>query len=447
MKNKRTILAVGIGGVLIAVVILVGVYLIASRQAAPDYDQQLTTAKQYLEDKDYDKAEELLLLMIEEEPEESESYIQLSQMYLDQGRYYDAKKTAWDGYLLTRNVHLQSMVYLIDEMRNGGTAEEAEEPKASETENEVVEGTDSESLTVRYVLFDDIALHCYQQYVNDYGEGSVESAGDDGYRVKFGGLAGYAYFKNSGEQSSVVDTVTRKISPEGKPYKLVLQPSALLIGYEGYISYGKLQEIFGIESAPAMADDGLWYVNFDYHNCSVSFETDSAGNVYGETPYIGISPLDLTTTDWEGEEEEPEEEEEEDTFELGGNIYTYDVTDIYITNTTLSDISELSNCKKLRSLYLINCGITDISPLSGCDSLVELCLDGNPFSDLSPLSGLKNLRYLQFHESKVTDLSPIYDLDLDVMNPCSPGVTLEQVEEYMRRHPDCTCYWDYYRLN
>ena len=104
----------------------------------------------------------------------------------------------------------------------------------------------------------------------------------------------------------------------------------------------------------------------------------------------------------------------------------------------------MEKCKKLRSLILIDCGIEDISPLSGCESLKELFLDMNPFSDLSPLAGLKNLEYLQFHESGVSDLSPIYDLDLKLLNPCSDGVTLDQVEEYKERHPDCTCYWDYY---
>lgn len=447
MKSKRTILAVAIGGILIAAVILAGVYLISSQKTAPSYQEQLRTAKQYLEDKDYEKAEALLLSMIEENPEESEGYIQLSQMYLEQQNYYDANKIARNGYDATGDYEFQTIIQQINDARNGEVQAEAEEEPG--TESMVVEGTDAENLAVRYALLDDIALHCYQQYVNDYGEGNVESAGADGYRVKFGGFGGYAYFDNSSDQPSAVDTVTRKITQTAKPYKVVLLPSTFFVGYEGYISYAKVQELFGIDTAPQQIEDGLWRLIFEYRGCRLAIETDSAGNIYGDSPYIEIAPLNLVETDWDGEEEEAgeEEEEEADTFELGGNVYTYDVTDIYISNKTLSDISELSNCKKLRSLYLINCGITDISPLSGCDSLVELCLDDNPFSDLSPLSGLKNLRYLQFHESKVTDLSPIYDLDLEVLNPCSPGVTLEQVEEYMSRHPDCICFWDYYRLN
>ena len=79
---------------------------------------------------------------------------------------------------------------------------------------------------------------------------------------------------------------------------------------------------------------------------------------------------------------------------------------------------------------MINCDIDDITPLRGCESLEELCLDDNPFSDISPVAGLKNLKYLQFHESGVSDISPIYDLDLELMNPCSDGIDLEQVNEY-----------------
>ena len=48
-------------------------------------------------------------------------------------------------------------------------------------------------------------------------------------------------------------------------------------------------------------------------------------------------------------------------------------------------------------------------------------VQSEPFSDISPVAGLKNLKYLQFHESGVSDISPIYDLDLELMNPCSDG--------------------------
>lgn len=219
----------------------------------------------------------------------------------------------------------------------------------------------------------------------------------------------------------------------------------LFVGYDGYISYEKLQTIFNIDQKPKQDKKGNYWIAFEANGCSVKMETDSEGNLTGTNPRIILAPLDLTTVEWV-EEPEEEEEEEEDTFMLGGNTYTYDVTEITIANIKISDLSPLEKCKKLRSLILYNCEVEDIAPLQGCENLVELYLNYNPFSDLNPLTGLKNLKYLQFHESGVTDLSPIYGLDLELMDPCSPGVKKEQVEEYKRLHPDCICYWDYYRV-
>ncbi len=100
-----------------------------------------------------------------------------------------------------------------------------------------------------------------------------------------------------------------------------------------------------------------------------------------------VSPLNPIKEDWVEETEEDEEEEEETgTFILGGETYSYDVTTIQIYGIFLPDISELENCKKLETL------------------------------------------------------------DLDFFNPCSDGVTYEQVFEYKERHPGCICYYDYYRL-
>lgn len=442
MKKKNTTYAVIIGSglVILAVAAITGAMVAGRKVNEKKYGVKMESAKQYLLDENYDAAETLYLQSIAMNPEKTDAYKELISLYIQEEDYDSAYDTADEGYTNTQDTFFETVMEKVRQERaKKGIREQAE------VDQEILyTDKDDTDIAARFILLDNISAFCYQQYVNTYGSSDVKEAGNQGYQVKFANFSGSVYFKNTSDIPDAVDTASRKITKRVKPYKIVLtSPSMLFVGYDGYISYERLQAIFGIDQKPKQDKKGKYWILFETNGCSVKIETDSEGNMAGTNPVIILAPLDLTTVEWV-EEPEEEEEEEEDTFVLGGNTYTYDVTEIYITHTTINDLSPLENCKKLRSLILIDCGIDDITPLQGCESLVELCLDQNPFSDLSPLAGLSSLEYLQFHESGVTDLSPIYDLELKLMNPCSPGVTRDQVEEYKRRHPDCTCYWDYY---
>ena len=444
MKKKTTkyIMIGGIGLVIVAVAAITAATVAGRKVNERKYGVKMESAKQYLLEENYDAAETLYLQSIEMYPEKTDAYKELISLYIQEGDYENAYDTADEGYANTQDTFFETVMEKVKEER-------AKKQKGlqGETLQEVYDvDKDDSKIAARFMLLDNIGAFCYQQYVNTYGRCDVTEAGSQGYQAKFANFSGSVYFKNTDDIPNAVDTASRKITKRVKPYKIVLSsPSMLFVGYDGYMSFKTLEEIFAINIQPKQDKKGKYWISFEKNGCSVKMETDSEGNLSGDSPTIIIAPLDLTTVEWV-EEPEEEEEEEEDTFMLSGNTYTYDVTEISISNVQINDLSPLEKCKKLRSLILYDCGIEDITPLQGCESLVELYLDYNPFSDLSPLSGLTNLQYLQFHESGVTDLSPIYGLDLKLMNPCSPGVTRDQVEEYKRLHPDCTCYWDYYTI-
>lgn len=442
-NNTKYMIAGGIGLVLVVVVAVTAATVAGRKVNERKYGVKMESAKQYLLDEDYDTAETLYLQSIEMYPEKTDAYKALISLYIEEGDYDNAYDTADEGYTNTQDTFFETVMERVREERakrqkNGQQADILQQVYATDK--------DDDKIAARFMLLDNISAFCYQQYVDTYGSCDVSDAGSQGYKAKFANFSGSVYFKNSDDTPNAVDMASRKITQRVKPYKIVLTSlSMLFVGYDGYLSFEKLQTIFDISVQPKQDKKGNYWISFKKNGCSMKMETDSEGNLVGETPKIIIAPLDLKTVEWV-EEPEQEEEEEEDTFVLGGNTYTYDVTEINISGAQIYDLSPLENCKKLRSLILYDCGIEDITPLQGCESLVELCLDYNPFSDLSPLAGLKNLEYLQFHESGVTDLSPIYGLDLKLMNPCSPGVTRDQVEEYKRLHPDCICYWDYYMI-
>ena len=438
-KNKQKI-AILVGGLVVLAAASITIALIAGRRVnEKKYGAKMESAQQYLLEEDYDTAETMYLQSIQMYPEKTEAYKELISLYIKEEEYDQAYETADQGYAHTKDTFFESVMEKVRAAR-----EQKAKTTPVEIEQEVFFERDTDNIAVRFNLLDNVAAFCYQQYVNTYGSSTVKEAGELGYEVKFANFSGSVYFKNTSDMPNAVDKASRKVEKKAKPYRIELSsPAMLFVGYENYASYDKLLSVFNIQQKVQKDQEGNYWLNFEKNGCLVKMKTDKNGDLSGKTPVMILEPLDLKTVTWEEEpEEEPEEEEE--TFVLAGNTYTYDVTEISIRNQQIDDLSPLEKCKKLRSLILIDCGIEDISPLSGCESLKELFLDMNSFSDLSPLAGLKNLEYLQFHESGVSDLSPIYDLDLKLLNPCSDGVTLDQVEEYKERHPDCTCYWDYY---
>ncbi|HBE18484.1 MAG TPA: hypothetical protein DDW51_12930 [Cyanobacteria bacterium UBA11367] len=86
------------------------------------------------------------------------------------------------------------------------------------------------------------------------------------------------------------------------------------------------------------------------------------------------------------------------------------MTELYLDDNLLTDISPLSTLTKLTWLSLDNNFLTDISPLSTLTNLTELSLDNNKITDISPLSTLTNLNWLSLDNNLLTDISPLQSL-------------------------------------
>lgn len=450
MKKKKTLLIViPVACVLIAAVIVGAVLLISSQKKEDRYYEQMQAAKRYLSEENYEKMVSAYEMAIELKPEDPDAYIGLAEYYLEAGEYYEAKSIARTGLLKTNNKRLQDLIILIDDTREE-QFQQTEDVVAVDTE--AVSQENMDSVLVRNDVIGMVAEYCYQQYANTYKQVDVKYvSSEDGCQVRFKGMEMYAYFKNDASHSNMVDSYSKKPTKTAKPYKVeIMKPSVLFVGFDGYITSERIAEMFNIEPANVIEQEGdSYFLVFDYLGCTVKIETDQKGNLCDGDALIELYPLDLDS-DWEEEEEEEEEEETDDgTFVLAGETYTYDVESIYIYNATLNNIEPLYECKKLKSVMFINCSIADLSPLAGCTALQELNLqDSTGDLDLSCLSGLSSLKYLGFHEcTDIDDLSPIMNLDLYLLHPCGSSVPYEQVEEYMNRHPGCEVWFDYYCIS
>lgn len=87
------------------------------------------------------------------------------------------------------------------------------------------------------------------------------------------------------------------------------------------------------------------------------------------------------------------------------------LTDLVIEQSSLNDISALSDLKTLKKLCLSNNrNLINISALSGLSSITELDLSMTKVSDISALSGLSNLTKLNLSMTKVSNISALSGL-------------------------------------
>lgn len=445
-RNKLLLVVLPVAAVLIAAICITAVILVTSQTKSDRYYEQLRSARQYLSEDDFDAVVAAYEAAIEIKPENPEAYVELAGLYADAGMYDEALETAQLGLTATRDRRLES---LVEELNRAAMARGPEDEEAQPEDYFVAAGEDSEDLTLRYASVEALTEYCYAQLVQAYGEPSVSFISDDvGYQMRFNGLNGYAYFKNTAAYPDLINTSTRIPQDNARPYKyMILSPSWLFIGFDGYISHDRLCSLFGGQGT-AVYDEaqGIWSVELAWNECRIVFETDSEGNIYDPDGIIEIYPDSLIKEDWvEEAETESETETEPATFTLGSHTYTYDVTSIYITGENITDLSPLENCKNLKELILEDCVLGgNIDPLAGCTALMYLDLRGTTgFSDLSPLTGLTDLLTLNLHRSSdVYDISPIMDKELLLLHTCHTGVTYEQTMEYKQRHPNCEVWYD-----
>lgn len=115
-------------------------------------------------------------------------------------------------------------------------------------------------------------------------------------------------------------------------------------------------------------------------------------------------------------------------------------------NEELNDISAVAYMPDLEVAVLAMIYFTDLSPVENCTKLEFLEIQSNYITDLSPLRNLKNLKHLNIcNNPDLADITPIMDLDLDrLWIGVLTQIPQEQIDEYIRRHPNCEVNTDAY---
>ncbi len=106
------------------------------------------------------------------------------------------------------------------------------------------------------------------------------------------------------------------------------------------------------------------------------------------------------------------------------------------------DVGALADLTRLQEVYLSNTTVTDLRPLAGLKDLRWLDLEDTQVTDLWPLAGLTRLQWLYLNETPVTDFTPLERIkSLRQVRLPSAGVGDVRVERLERALPECTVVW------
>jgi len=111
-------------------------------------------------------------------------------------------------------------------------------------------------------------------------------------------------------------------------------------------------------------------------------------------------------------------------------------------NDSLSDLSPLSNFKKLEYLDIHSNNVKNLQPLSGLTNLIKLVIYNNSITDLTPLRNLNKLQSLFCFNNPITDFKPLYGLEsLKMLRISGKQLSVQQKQEIKNHFSDAKIYF------
>ena len=114
------------------------------------------------------------------------------------------------------------------------------------------------------------------------------------------------------------------------------------------------------------------------------------------------------------------------------------LTELYLSDNQIQDISVLANLTNLTSLGLRDNKIQDISALANLTNLTSLDLWDNKIQDISALANLTNLTSLDLWDNKIQDISVLASLiKLECLNLSAKPINPTDIEWLRQQLPHC----------
>lgn len=279
-KARRTrkywIMGVAAGVVLI---LLAGSFFIYQGIQKRQYVKHIENAESYVAAKEYDKAIVAYRLAIKINKKQVRPYEGLSDAYVAQGEYSQARLVLKTGIVETGSALLEQMYAKIRDIPDGSGLQ-------ADVQNMYGDGSNGEW---NDNLITEISHFSYKNYVDEYGDISIRT-GESNCSVTYQKLGATIYFDNNEEAK--INTLT------GKPYDGMV-PSYIVFDDLSKIFYNcseglsleTVEQITG--STPEIRNMGnsQWILNFQYMGCDFNIDCDENGFIQNQMASNKIIPL------------------------------------------------------------------------------------------------------------------------------------------------------------
>lgn len=124
--------------------------------------------------------------------------------------------------------------------------------------------------------------------------------------------------------------------------------------------------------------------------------------------------------------------------------YCTEVRVMDMGHNCITNIDFINYMPKLEVAVLSITWIRDLSPLGNCPELEFLEIYSSEISDVSALANCTKLKHLNLGNDKaVKDITPLYGLELERFYFNNNELPKEQMDEFIRLHPDCETSFGY----
>lgn len=105
------------------------------------------------------------------------------------------------------------------------------------------------------------------------------------------------------------------------------------------------------------------------------------------------------------------------------------LTNLYINNNDINDISCLNECVNLKLLYLDNNSITTLTPLTECAALEKISAENNNLTSATGLEKATNIVYADFSNNAISDTSALKNIIKSGYNNLSLDLSNNHINE------------------
>ncbi len=270
VRNRKVLII--LGSLLVLVIAVGGFVLINGKLQESSYNEAIDTAEKFLLENDYETAIIHYEEAIDINPEDTDAYLGLADVYVRMENFAVARAVLKQGYQVTGSPKLE---YMLNRLYSADI-----DGKQSDASGDVDWNTP---------LLQKLSAYTFSDYKEKFGAVQHSEKDEDGYlRVVHSGLDGVCFYRNTTDDRKIVNTTSGKPYADAMPEKIQMNSiTSVFRNFNGEIELETLQIMVGDRVQPK-SEDERYLLELETNDCIIRVETDNQGNILSRQPWNEI---------------------------------------------------------------------------------------------------------------------------------------------------------------